>query len=517
MIELFLRRSFLFKLLAVPFFILTILLGLSFYSYYGLNTERVLIHDYHNNTFRAYTDLSKIFENATVNHSGIYKALNWAYMSVEPEKIAEYSNGMIEKLRKISNLYSAAKLSFQSKKERDLYLKLQKQYKQYLDTYIEAMNMIQIDRNLSSMAVESAEENFKTFSGTALKLLSIKRANANETYDNLQKNIDRILTIFSAAAIFSIIISVVIALFFGNLLSRQLTVIIEAGRGVAEKLRGSAHTLNDNTVNIIKSLETQVVAMRDAACTVTELFSTVKNNTEKSISANNKSESSKQEADIGMQSIQELVVSMHMITQSYNSITDLTDVIRQIADKTKVINDIVFETKILSFNASIEAAKAGHHGRGFAVVAEEMAKLAKLSGDSAQSISMILDESLDKTERIIKNSQRTVQDGNANVENCKKVFHSIINNVNIIAQQMSHITNGSRDQEERIKLINDNIAKINHLSQNNFQNLNNAQTLVKELQIQGKNMNSVVGYLIGILRGINLKMNSTSTKQLPAA
>jgi len=40
------------------------------------------------------------------------------------------------------------------------------------------------------------------------------------------------------------------------------------------------------------------------------------------------------------------------------------------------MNDIVFQTKLLSFNASVEAARAGIHGKGFAVVADEVGNLA---------------------------------------------------------------------------------------------------------------------------------------------
>ena len=65
-------------------------------------------------------------------------------------------------------------------------------------------------------------------------------------------------------------------------------------------------------------------------------------------------------------------------------------IIQEIEDKTKAIDEIVFQTKLLSFNASVEAERAGEHGRGFSVVAQEVGNLAQLSGKSAAEINEIL-------------------------------------------------------------------------------------------------------------------------------
>lgn len=77
---------------------------------------------------------------------------------------------------------------------------------------------------------------------------------------------------------------------------------------------------------------------------------------------------------------------------SNKKITEITKVISEVAAKTQVINEIVFKTKLLSFNASVEAARAGDQGRGFSVVAEEVGNLAKMSGDAAKEISNITEE-----------------------------------------------------------------------------------------------------------------------------
>lgn len=62
-----------------------------------------------------------------------------------------------------------------------------------------------------------------------------------------------------------------------------------------------------------------------------------------------------------------------------------------ISDRTKLIDEIVFKTQLLSFNASIEAARAGAAGRGFAVVASEVGELAHTSGRAAKDIFELMD------------------------------------------------------------------------------------------------------------------------------
>ena len=103
--------------------------------------------------------------------------------------------------------------------------------------------------------------------------------------------------------------------------------------------------------------------------------------------------------------------------------------INDIKVKTKLIDDIVFQTKLLSFNASVEAARAGDQGKGFAVVAEEVGKLASYSGTASHEINEMLKGGIEKFETLLKEnsfkiksliteSSKKIQNGKQLSEQC---------------------------------------------------------------------------------------------------
>ncbi len=86
-------------------------------------------------------------------------------------------------------------------------------------------------------------------------------------------------------------------------------------------------------------------------------------------------------------SLSQLSRSSEGLTQLDNKLEEIHTCIKSITDKSTQIIDIAFQAKLLSFNASVEASRAGEQGKGFAVVATEMGNLANSTQNSSEEIS----------------------------------------------------------------------------------------------------------------------------------
>jgi methyl-accepting chemotaxis protein len=92
--------------------------------------------------------------------------------------------------------------------------------------------------------------------------------------------------------------------------------------------------------------------------------------------------------------------SHSLIEQSLDeSLVKMASVLRSLKNielKTNDIEDIVFKTKLLSFNASVEAARAREAGKGFTVVTTEVGMLAESSQKASFEIKSIIQKGLEK-------------------------------------------------------------------------------------------------------------------------
>ena len=145
-----------------------------------------------------------------------------------------------------------------------------------------------------------------------------------------------------------------------------------------------------------------------------------------------------------------------MVTQVVETMDQISASSKKIADILGVIDGIAFQTNILALNAAVEAARAGEQGRGFAVVASEVRSLAGRSADAAKEIKALIDESVSR-----------VDAGTKFVVAAGKTMTEMVNDSKKVAEVVGEIDASASQQSAGIHSINEAIAVLDQMTQQN--------------------------------------------------
>ncbi len=208
-----------------------------------------------------------------------------------------------------------------------------------------------------------------------------------------------------------------------------------------------------------------------------------------------------QKANNGMNIMTQMVSSMNSVKQANDHLVQIADIIREISTKTNVINSIVFKTQLLSFNASIEAARAGQHGRGFAVVAEEVGKLANMSGKAAKEIASLIGDSEKQVDDIIRNTQERVVIGRQATEEAFKSFKEIASDIYLVSTQIVNISTATNEQELGIVQTNKAMSDLNRTTDLNHDIAERSKRTSQALEFEVQGLDHIARSIETSIRG----------------
>ena len=261
--------------------------------------------------------------------------------------------------------------------------------------------------------------------------------------------------------------------------------LLAALRDMNDALRGLVHKVVQGAGNIAHAsdeiaagnlelssrTEQQASSLEETASSMEELTSTVKQTSDNARQANQLAGSASEVAAKGGVVVRQVVDTMHRIDASSKKIVDIIG----------VIDGIAFQTNILALNAAVEAARAGEQGRGFAVVASEVRNLAQRSAAAAKEIKGLIDASV-----------REVETGARLVDTAGATMNGIVQAVTRVADLMREIDAASSEQSQGIGQVNQSIATMDDVTQQNAALVEEAAAAAAALEDQAGQLSRIV-------------------------
>jgi len=217
-------------------------------------------------------------------------------------------------------------------------------------------------------------------------------------------------------------------------------------RETANFVNNSSQEMASGNNNLSQRVERQAASLEETAMSMNKLSSAVKSNADNTQQATKVVQAATQLAEKGGDIVKSAIVAMQEINESSNKIAEIIG----------VIDEIAFQTNLLALNASVEAARAGEQGRGFSVVATEVRNLAQRSANAAQQSS-----------ELIQNSVQKVRSGTAFVNETGTALMEIVDSIIKVGDIVGDITASSHEQSAGIGQVNQNVAQMDDITQQN--------------------------------------------------
>ena len=227
----------------------------------------------------------------------------------------------------------------------------------------------------------------------------------------------------------------------------------------AETLTNAANQVSSTSQTLSQATSEQAASVEETTASIEQMSASIKQNTENSKVADAMASEGTQKAAEGGKAVIETVTAM-----------------KQIAKKIGIIDDIAYQTNLLALNAAIEAARAGEHGKGFAVVASEVRKLAERSQIAAQEIGQLAINSVGLAER------------------AGKYLEEIVPASKKTADLVQEITSASQEQSSGVGQINNAMAQLNQITQQNASAAEELAATSEEMSGQANSLQETMAF-----------------------
>ncbi len=250
-------------------------------------------------------------------------------------------------------------------------------------------------------------------------------------------------------------------------LDKALQQVTEA----TEQVTSASQQISSGSQNLAQGANEQASSLEEVSSSLEEMSSMTKQNAENANQAKGLSGEADQNAATGAE-------AMNRMSSAINRIKESSD---QTAKIVKTIDEIAMQTNLLALNAAVEAARAGEAGRGFAVVAEEVRNLAQRSAQAAKNTADMISES-------VKNAD----DGVKIATEVTSAFSSIANSAKKVNDLIAEIAAASQEQAQGIDQVNNAVAQMDKVTQQNAANSEESASAAEELSSQAEELKTMI-------------------------
>ncbi len=281
---------------------------------------------------------------------------------------------------------------------------------------------------------------------------------------------------------------------FGALVRAFSRMIANVSSLVGE-VQASGLQVNTSVTGIAANAREQRATASEIATTTTEIGATsreISSTSKTLVSTMNDVALAAEESAVlaghGQSGLARMEETMRRVTDAAASIrwklAVLSDKAGNIRQFVTTISKVADQTNLLSFNAAIEAEKAGEYGRGFAVVATEIRRLADQTAVSAHDIEQIVKEIESAAAAGVMGMDKFSEEVRRGTEEVHQVggqLSQVIQQVQALAPRVESVNDGVQAQASGAEQITQALTQLSEAAQQTVDSLRQSGQAIDEL------------------------------------
>jgi methyl-accepting chemotaxis protein len=232
--------------------------------------------------------------------------------------------------------------------------------------------------------------------------------------------------------------------------------------------------LQTSAQSIAAATNQQSAAIHQSVASITQIRSMLSQTNLEVQKSLTLTEKATQQGETAKQSVELLQNAIQQIIDSKARLEELAQAFQQMELKTKAINDIALKTQICSFNASVEAARAGQYGKGFGIVADEVGRLAQITGKASKEIDELIKKSKSALQKATTAVYESVQQAETVNQTVSGSYLSLLENIQQVHISLDNVGKASTEQIQGVNQVAkalEQIESASHESRNIAENI----------------------------------------------